>query len=115
VDDNRLAVDSYERALKINSDDAGVSNVLTDLGVSYRKMNNVDKALECFDRALAKDPKHWQALFNSVIVYGIDKNDKPKAREVLSRLKKEQPGNPAVDRLEALLEGKVPAPGASGA
>lgn len=99
------AVQAYERALAIKSDDA---NVLTDLGVSYRNLGQLDKALAAFDKALAVKPDHWPALFNQVIVYGVDKKDLPRAKTLLARLRKEHPEVPALDKLEKALDGKAP-------
>jgi tetratricopeptide (TPR) repeat protein len=97
------AVAAYERALKIQADDP---NVLTDLGVAYRNTGDGTKALEMFGRALAKDPAHWPAAFNQAIVYGIDRGDKAKARDILNRIKKEHPEVKSVDGLLASLDQK---------
>jgi tetratricopeptide (TPR) repeat protein len=97
------AVDAYERALKLQNGDP---NVLTDLGVAYRNTGNGTKALEMFGKALAKDPAHWPAAFNQAIVYGIDRGDKTKAKEILNRIKKEHPEVKSVDGLLASLDQK---------
>ena len=101
VEDWKKAVDAYERALKLRDADP---NVLTDLGVAYRNLGNVDKALTMFTQASARDPNHWPAQFNLAIVYGIDKGDTKKALEILTKLKKEHPEIPALDRLTSDLE-----------
>lgn len=101
VEDWKKAVDAYERALKLRDADP---NVLTDLGVAYRNTGNVDKALAMFTQASARDPNHWPAQFNLAIVYGIDKGDTKKALEILTKLKKEHPEIPALDRLTGDLE-----------
>ena len=101
VEDWKKAVDAYERALKLRDADP---NVLTDLGVAYRNLGNVDKALAMFTQASARDPNHWPAQFNLAIVYGIDKGDTKKALEILTKLKKEHPEIPALDRLTGDLE-----------
>jgi tetratricopeptide (TPR) repeat protein len=98
------AVAAYERALKIKDGDV---NVLTDLGVSYRSTGDTNKALECFTRALSADPKHWPALFNQAIVYGIDRGDVAHGRELLARLKKEHPEIPSLDKLDAEFERRL--------
>lgn len=97
------AVDAYERALKVQGGDP---NVMTDLGVAYRNTGNGTKALELFGKALAKDPAHWPAAFNQAIVYGIDRGDKAKAREILNKIKKEHPEVKSVDGLLASLDQK---------
>ena len=101
VEDWKKAVDAYERALKLRDADP---NVLTDLGVAYRNIGNVDKALAMFTQASARDPNHWPAQFNLAIVYGIDKGDPKKALEIVRKLKKEHPEITALDRLANELE-----------
>lgn len=101
ADDPRVAVDSYEKALKIKGSDV---NVLTDLGVSYRNLGDAEKALECFTRALTMNPKHWPAAFNQALILGVDKGDTKKAREILVRLRKEHPEIPSLERLQTALD-----------
>ncbi len=101
ADEAKLAVDAYERALKIKPGDP---NVLTDLGVSYRNTGDLAKALESFDKALKAEPGHWQALFNEVIVYGIDKGDTARGRALLAELRKLQATHPEIPPLERLEE-----------
>ncbi len=97
------AVDAYESALKVQGGDA---NVMTDLGVAYRNLGNGTKALELFGKALAKEPGHWPAAFNEAIVYGIDRGEKAKAKEILNRIKKEHPEVKSIDGLLAALDQK---------
>ena len=101
AEDSRQAIDAYERALKIKGDDV---NVITDLGVSYRNLGDSAKALTMFERALEINPQHWPALFNEVIVYGIDRGDVAKAKGILQQLKKAHPEIPSLDKLEATLD-----------
>jgi len=103
VENWNKAVDAYERALKVQDGDP---NVLTDLGVAYRNLGNGQKALDMFGRALAKDPAHWPAAFNQAIVWGIDRGDKPRAKEILNRIKKEHPEVKSIDGLLAALDQK---------
>ena len=79
-------------------------NVLTDLGVSYRNLGDAEKALECFQRALTLNPKHWPAAFNQALILGVDKGDTKKAREILVRLRKEHPEIPSLERLQTALD-----------
>jgi tetratricopeptide (TPR) repeat protein len=101
TEDWQKAVESYEKALKLRSADP---NVLTDLGVAYRNSGNVDKALAMFTQASALDPNHWPAQFNLAIVYGIDKGDPKRALGILTKLRKDHPEIPALDRLTSELE-----------
>ena len=98
-----VAVVAYEKALAIKGDDP---NVLTDAGTSRRNIGDTARALEYFERALKKDPGHWQALFNVAIVYAFDKGDVPTARKRLEELKKlraTHPDMPPLDQFEAEL------------
>jgi tetratricopeptide (TPR) repeat protein len=108
VEDWKKAVDAYERSLKLREGDP---NVLTDLGVAYRNLGNADRALAMFQRAAVLDPNHWPAQFNLAIVFGIDKGDTKKALEILSKLKKEHPEIPALDRLTGDIEQRSKARG----
>lgn len=63
------AIGFYGRALEIEPDNP---NLLTDLGICYRGQGEFERALELFAEAHAKDPQHWQSLFNTVIVAGFD-------------------------------------------
>ncbi|HQQ78926.1 MAG TPA: tetratricopeptide repeat protein, partial [Thermoanaerobaculia bacterium] len=103
VESWQKAVDAYERALKVQGGDP---NVMTDLGVAYRNVGNGTKALEYFGKALAKDPAHWPAAFNQAVVYGIDRGDKAKAKEILVKIKKEHPEVKSIDGLLASLDQK---------
>lgn len=101
-----MAIDAYERALKVKGGDP---NVLTDLGISYRNVGNADKAIELFDRATKASPDHWQARYNKVVVLGLDKGDKKAAFALLAELKKareKHPEFPPVDKLEEALGAK---------
>jgi cytochrome c-type biogenesis protein CcmH/NrfG len=96
------AADAYERALKIRPNDP---NVMTDLGTAYRNEGQVEKALELFRKARAADPKHWQSLYNEVIVLALDLHDHAAADAALARLKAEHPGLPAIAGLEQQVRG----------
>lgn len=91
------AIDAYERALKIRPDDP---NVMTDLGTACRNVGDVDRALDLFRKARAIDPKHWQSLYNEVVVLALDKHAHAEADAALARLKREHPGLPALAGLE---------------
>lgn len=56
----------YEKALKIKPNDI---NLLTDTGLSYklREKPEFNKAIEYFDKALAKDPQQSAALYNKTL------------------------------------------------
>lgn len=97
------AIPLYEQALQL---DAANTDVIVDLGVCYRNVKKVDEALAMFDRALKIDPNKKQALFNEVIVYGIDKGDKAKALAALKVFESKYPNEPAAKELAAELDKK---------
>ncbi len=97
------AVAAYERALKIQPGDP---NVMTDLGVAYRNLGDGQKALDMFGKALTRDPNHWPAAFNQAIIWGIDRGDKARAKEILNRIKKEHPEVKSIDGLLTALDQK---------
>ena len=70
------AIEAYEKSLVLAPDDP---NVLTDLGVMYRKNNNPEKAVACFDKAIKAHPEFETARFNKGIVLMHDLNDLPGA------------------------------------
>ncbi len=70
------AIEAYETSLELSPKDP---HVLTDLGVMYRRDNNPQKAVECFDRAIQAKPDFETARFNKGIVLMHDLNDLPGA------------------------------------
>ena len=65
------AVGAYTKALELHSGDA---NLLTDLGVMYRRIKQPQKAIESFDKAIQMDPAHEPSRFNKGIVLHYDLN-----------------------------------------
>ena len=70
----------------------------TELGVSettfrrmYRQLGNFNKALECFNKAIAINPGHIIAQFNKSIVLEHDKHDKAGALAALKDLAARNP------------------------
>lgn len=89
-------VELYERYLQMRPEDPGL---LSDLGVCYRGVGQLDRAVELFDRAQTLDPDHWQSRFNEAVVLGLDLRDFAGAERVIEELRVLQPGNPQVERL----------------
>jgi tetratricopeptide (TPR) repeat protein len=59
------AIRSYRKYLELDPDNA---DVLTDLGVMYRRNGQPDQAVASFDRAIAVDPQHQQSRYNKGVV-----------------------------------------------
>jgi tetratricopeptide (TPR) repeat protein len=87
----------YERVL---ADEANADpNVITDLAVVYRNLQEPQRALELLDRATSMDEDHWQAWYNKVVVMQFDLHDHDGAREAFLRLKSIAAENPQVPDL----------------
>ena len=95
------AVEFYEKAAELVPQDA---NVLTDLGVCYRATGQPQKALDAFTRAEKADPKHWQSLYNQVVVYGLDLRQHDQADAALRRLEALNPEAPGLAKLKQAVE-----------
>ena len=89
----------YERALQIDGTD---SNLITELAVVYRNLQQPERSLELLDRALAADPDHWQAVYNKVVVLHFDLHRHDEAERALARLEEIKASNPEVPDLTAL-------------
>ena len=70
------AINAYNKSLEILP---GAPDVLTDLGVMYRRVGNAQQAIAAFDRAIKADPKHETARFNKGIVLLYDVKDQQAA------------------------------------
>lgn len=98
------ARDLYTRYVELRPDDPNLPNILSDLGVSYQELGELDQALEVFRRVQAMAPNHWQSLYNQVVVLAFGKQEFDEARKVLAELQRVQPDNPDVQRLAAAVE-----------
>ncbi len=66
------AINAYQESLALKPDNA---DVLTDVGVMYRRSGKPAEAVKAFDKAIAVDPRHEVARFNKGIVLMHDLND----------------------------------------
>ena len=92
------AAELYSRYLELEGDD---SDVMTDLGVTYRFLGKPQEALEQFRAVHEQAPDHWQARYNEVLVLAVDLNDLAAANAALDELVSMHPENPQVVRLAA--------------
>lgn len=72
------AIAAYEQALRLQP---GNANVLTDLGVMYRRAGQPHKAVESFEKAIAAQPEHQISRLNLGVVRLHDLNDPQGALE----------------------------------
>jgi tetratricopeptide (TPR) repeat protein len=92
------SIEYYDRALKIREE----PTVRTDLGICYKQAGQVDKALETFRQVQREDPTQWQALYNETILLAENRRF-DEAQTSLAKLKKLQPDQPEVQKLEQAL------------
>ena len=72
IDQPEEAIMAYNRALEL---DPGNADVLTDLGVMYRRKGQPLEAVKAFDKAIKIDPRHEASRFNKGVVLLHDLND----------------------------------------
>ncbi|HIJ91414.1 MAG: tetratricopeptide repeat protein [Desulfobulbaceae bacterium] len=70
------AITAYNKSLALAPNNA---DVLTDLGVMYRRAGNPQQAVATFERAIQVNGKHETARFNKGVVLLYDLKDKPGA------------------------------------
>jgi Flp pilus assembly protein TadD len=90
------AAELYGQFLKLVPDDV---DVMTDLGACLRNMGKSAEALAVLQRAKAKNPQHWQARYNEVLILGFDLGRLEEAAVAAAELRSLEPGNPDVTRL----------------
>lgn len=94
------AIEHYRRALKLRYD----ATVTTDLGICYRAIGDLDRAIETFHTVQQRDPDHWQSIFNEAVVL-VDLRRIDDAKEKVKKLKQLRPGDPEIARFDQLLGG----------
>jgi cytochrome c-type biogenesis protein CcmH/NrfG len=77
------AIKAYEKSLGIAP---GNPNILTDLGIMYRRVDQPNKAIELFDQAMNADPTHEMSIFNKGIVLYYDLKNIEGAKETWMKL-----------------------------
>jgi cytochrome c-type biogenesis protein CcmH/NrfG len=94
------AVEFYEKAVELSPDDP---NLLTDLGTCYGGMRRNDEAIAMFSRANGIDPNHWQSLYNTVIIAGLNAHDFATAEAALAKLANLPAGQQHIPQLQQAL------------
>lgn len=90
----------YERALAEGR--GNDPNVMTDLAVVFRNLQQPERALELLDGAIEVDAGHWQAWFNKVIILNFDLHEHDQARDALRTLQRIAETNPEVPDLSGI-------------
>ncbi|HEY0781034.1 MAG TPA: tetratricopeptide repeat protein [Thermoanaerobaculia bacterium] len=94
------ARDLFQQYLNLRPDDP---DALSDLGICYQELGDLQQALDRFHRAQKIAPTHWQSRYNEVIALAT-MNRFDEAGKVLKELQKLQPDNPNVAKLASELD-----------
>lgn len=95
-----MAIEYYERALKVQPAD---TSVRTDLGTAYWYAGNADTAIAEFNKSLAYEPAKADTLFNLGIVKWQGKKDGPGAVAAWRKLLDTNPAYPNKDAVLQLI------------
>ena len=71
-DQPKEAIEAYSKYLAAKPENP---DVRTDMGIMYRRLGDMNRALEEFRKAAQSDPKHVNSRYNSGIVLLHDKQD----------------------------------------
>ena len=82
------AIAAYKHSLTL---DPGNADVLTDLGVMYRRNGRPREAIKVFDRAILVNPRQEAAYFNKGVVFLHDLNERENAIEAWEELLRVNP------------------------
>ncbi len=66
------AINAYQKSLALKP---GNADVLTDMGIMYRRSGKPAEAIKALDQAIAANPRHEVSRFNKGIVLMHDMND----------------------------------------
>lgn len=94
-----MAADLYERARGIRDDNP---DLLTDLGICYREMDQPKRAVALFDRAAELSARHWQSRYNAAVVRLYDLDDAAGALKEVSHLRALKDSNPGIPDLSGI-------------
>ncbi len=100
-DQPKEAIEAYNRYLSIKPDNP---DVRTDLGIMYRKLGEIDKAIGEFRRAAQLDAKHVNSRYNIGIVLLHDKQDIKGAIKAWEEYLKIDSNSERAQRLKAQIE-----------
>jgi tetratricopeptide (TPR) repeat protein len=82
------AIKYFLRAEKLRPNDI---HVLDDLGTLYSRQGNSDQAMAKFQAAYNSDPSHLNSLYNIARIYMMEKQNIPKAVELLKEILTKNP------------------------
>jgi tetratricopeptide (TPR) repeat protein len=94
------AIDYYTQALKL---DPKNPNVLTDVGIAYRRLQRSEKAVEYFRMARNVDPDHQTSALNLGIVLFHDLQDYPGALDAWRAYLAMNPTDPRAEMIRQVV------------
>ena len=103
--DHQAAADALNTALSLRREGEIAIIAMNQLGLSYKGLNNLVKAIEILKIATSLDSKNQFGLFSLGEVYHLSGNEK-EAKKIQSQLKKLNPA--FAGKLDSVLKGKIP-------
>ena len=100
-DQPQEAIKAYSQYLAVKPDNP---DVRTDMGIMYRNLGNIDRALDEFRKAAQSDPKHINSRYNVGIVLLHDKQDMKGAIKAWEEYLKVDPKGERADRVRAQMD-----------
>jgi tetratricopeptide (TPR) repeat protein len=94
------AIESYEKAIRLNEDNALAYNSLAN---AYRDKKEADKAIEAYRKAIEKDPKYPLAYSNLAILL-MDAGKIDQSRAVIDEALKILPDSQELKNIHSYLE-----------
>ena len=105
-----LAIEWYERSLRLDPKDAGAR---TDLGTSYFYTGQPQQAIAEYNKALAINPDHQPTIFNLIVVNLEGTHDLRAAGKYWNELNKQNPNYPGMKEIKARLDAAMGSAGAA--
>lgn len=105
-----LAIDWYERSLRLNANDI---NARTDLGTCYFYTGQAQQAITQYNKALALDPNHQPTIFNLIIVNLEGTHDLRTAKKYWNELNRQNPNYPGLKEIKEKLNGATAGSGSA--
>ncbi|TAM82606.1 MAG: hypothetical protein EPN47_08085 [Acidobacteria bacterium] len=105
-----LAIDWYQRSLKLNSRDI---NARTDLGTSYFYTGQVQQAITQYNEALVMNPNHQPTIFNLIVVNLEGTHDLRTANKYWNELNRQNPNYPGLKDIRGKLDAAMGSAGSA--
>jgi cytochrome c-type biogenesis protein CcmH/NrfG len=100
-DQPKEAIEAYSQYLAVKPENP---DVRTDMGIMYRRLGDLNRAIEEFRKAAQSDPKHVNSRYNIGIVLLHDKQDIKGAIRAWEDYLKVDPSSERANRVRAQME-----------